>query len=166
MSIEKMPWEPPGRNHLTGYGGQEKLGHSDYLGVNMSDDTRWVQRFSNYRKALTLLEAADLIQMPSHIETEGMIKRFEYTFELAWKTLQDYLSEMGFKDFAGPRDTLKLAFANGVITDGQVWMDMIQARNLSSHTYDLKTAKKLEADIRNLFLARFIELRSYLANKL
>jgi nucleotidyltransferase substrate binding protein (TIGR01987 family) len=105
----------------------------------MRDDIRWKQRFQNFSRAFKLLQEAfdrDPEEM-SDLEKEGAIQRFEYTFELAWKTLMDYLLYSGVAfDQITPRSVIKQAFAAKIIKDGQVWIDMLEKRNLMSHTYD------------------------------
>ena len=105
----------------------------------MSKDIRWKQRFQNFSKALTLLrepltrEASSL----SDLEKEGIVQRFEITFELGWKALKDYLIFNGvvFQQMT-PRDVIKQGFSSKVISDGQLWIDMLDRRNLLAHIYD------------------------------
>jgi len=102
-------------------------------------DIRWQQRLSNFERALALLREA-MVNGPSalnQLEKEGVIQRFEYCFELAWKTTKDYMEANGFV-FAVvmPRQVLKDAFAAKLIADGQVWIAMLDHRNLLSHTYN------------------------------
>lgn len=97
---------------------------------------RWRQRFQNFEKAYKQFNAA-IIDFPklSTLEKEGLIQRFEYTFELAWKTLKDYLEAQEVPaNF--PREVIKLAFHYNLIQDGEVWMDMLEKRNLMAHTYN------------------------------
>ena len=105
----------------------------------MNPDIRWKQRFQNFDRAFVLLREA-LQRKPadlSSLEKEGVIQRFEYTFELAWKTLKDYLEEGGLIIAPlTPRQVIKEAFGSKVLADGQVWIDMLDHRNLLSHTYD------------------------------
>jgi len=105
----------------------------------MRSDIRWKQRFENFERAFGLLREA-FAQSPaemSDLEKEGAIQRFEYTFELAWKTLKDYLIYSGVVfDQITPRSVIKQAFAAKIIQDGQTWIDMLDQRNLMSHTYD------------------------------
>lgn len=107
--------------------------------MNSDPDVRWQQRFQNFEWALTLLEDA-LSQGPAalnQLEKEGTVQRFEYTLELAWMTLKDYLEESGIVlSAATPRQVIKDAFAAKIIVDGQAWIDMIDHRNLLSQTYD------------------------------
>lgn len=99
-------------------------------------EIRWQQRFENLEKAYCQLESAvKTIERLSDLEKEGLIQRFEYTFELAWKTLKDYLeSQEVITNF--PREVIKTAFLYNMIEDGEVWMDMLEQRNLMAHTYN------------------------------
>src|SRR3989338_6753760 len=100
--------------------------------------TRWQQRFENFEKAFLLLNEPLKQKNPdklSDLEEEGVIQRFEYTFELSWKTLRDYMRYGGIETDL-PRDVIKQAFASGLIKDGQKWIDMLESRNLMSHIYD------------------------------
>jgi nucleotidyltransferase substrate binding protein (TIGR01987 family) len=105
----------------------------------MTLDIRWQQRFSNFRRAFALLREA-LERGPSSLsalEKEGVIQRFEYTFELAWKLLKDYQEAEGIViSPLTPRQVIKDAFAAKLLSDGQVWVDMLDHRNLLSHNYD------------------------------
>ena len=120
-----------------------------------SNDIRWEQRFANYKKALAkLTEIAQdgQVERLSELEREGLIQRFEYTFELAWKTLQDLLRNKGYLDIAGPNPVLAQAFMDGYITDGEGWKKMKKARELTSHTYNSDTAEAIaEAVIASYF---------------
>lgn len=105
----------------------------------MDPDIRWKQRFQNLDRAVSLLDDAlkDGEESLSQLEKDGVIQRFEYTFELAWKTVKDYLFESGLVITpVTPRNVLKEAYAANVLSDGQVWIDMLEHRNLLSHTYD------------------------------
>jgi len=122
---------------------------------------RWKQRFQNYKKALAamkdalaLAESRDL----SDLEKQGLIKGFEFTFELAWNVMKDYLEEQGITDIIGSKNAIRHALHKGLIEDGQVWMDMVKSRNISSHTYDEKTAEKLFEKITNSFYEPFAML--------
>jgi len=101
-------------------------------------EKRWRQRFSNLRRAYALYQEGASSETLNRLEKEGLIQRFEYTFELSWKTMKDYLEGKGIV-VAYPRDTIKEAFAHGLIEDGDIWMEMLERRNLLSHTYDEKT---------------------------
>jgi nucleotidyltransferase substrate binding protein (TIGR01987 family) len=105
----------------------------------MTNDIRWIQRFSSFQKALKQLnDAVELskIRDLSLLETQGLIQAFEFTHELAWNLLKDYLEYQGNQDIRGSRDAIREAFKVGLIKDGQMWMETINARNITSHTYD------------------------------
>jgi nucleotidyltransferase substrate binding protein (TIGR01987 family) len=126
-----------------------------------SPDIRWIQRFSNYKKALlTLSEAADLAatRALSNLEQQGLIQGFEFTHELAWNVLKDYLEEQGFVGIIGSRNATREAFKNALIADGEVWMDMIKARNMTSHTYSNEIAQGIATDILQRFYPAFEEM--------
>lgn len=132
-------------------------------------DIRWQQRFTNYKKALAQLkEAVELSQQRplSKLEKQGVIQAFEFTHELAWNVLKDYLEDQGHQNIKGSKDATRVAFKVELIADGETWMGMIQSRNLSSHTYDEQTAEYLvEAIIKDyfpLFVALQAEMRKYL----
>ena len=123
-----------------------------------NQDTRWLQRFSNYQKALlTLFEAADLAatRALSNLEQQGLIQGFEFTHELAWNVLKDYLEEQGFVGIIGSKNATREAFKNALIADGDVWMDMIKARNMTSHTYSTAVAQGIATDILQRFYPAF-----------
>ena len=132
-------------------------------------DIRWEQRFSNFLKALTKLgEAVEIWQQHelSELEKEGLIQRFEYTYELAWKTLQDLLKFKGYQDIAGPVPVISQAFQDGYIEDGPLWMQMKKARDLSSHTYDEGTAEGIAINIVSSYFQDFKALEKRLEKEL
>ena len=127
----------------------------------MNSDSRWIQRFDNYGRALkTLRNAAELAtQRPlSELEQQGLIQGFEFTHELAWNLLKDFLEAQGIAGLIGSRDAIRTAFKNGLLEDGETWMEMIKARNLSSHTYQLELANRLAAEILQRFYPAFVAL--------
>ena len=124
----------------------------------MDEDIRWKQRFQNYEKALvTLKNAVELAKERelTDLEKQGMIQGFEFTFELAWNVMKDYLEEQGITGIIGSKGAVRQAFNKGPIEDGQTWMDMIKDRNLASHSYDEETAKDLVAAIMNAYYDQF-----------
>ena len=111
-----------------------------------SKDVRWEQRFANYKKAfakLAEIAQAGTVTNLSELEREGLIQRFEYTYELAWKTLQDLLRNKGYVDIAGPNPVLAQALMDGYIVDAEGWKKMKKARELTSHTYNSDTAEAI-----------------------
>lgn len=111
------------------------------------NDIRWKQRFQNLEKSYLLLEDTLRIENPSDAERAGLIQFFEMTFELAWKLMKDYLEEEGFT-VNSPKEAIKQAFQSGLIADGHGWIDALNDRNLTTHTYEEETAVKVEQKIR------------------
>ena len=123
---------------------------------------RWQQRFANFDRALARLEqACELAEQRqlSQLEQQGLIKAFEFTQELGWKVMKDYLEHQGLNSIIGSRDAIRLACQNSLITDGELWMATIASRNLSSHTYDESSMEELMEKIIEHYLAIFIEFR-------
>ncbi len=110
-------------------------------------DVRWKQRFENFKKAFIHLENAVNTPNLNELKRQGLIKAFEFTYELAWTTLKDFLTEMGYTDLIGSKDTLRQAFQVGLIAEGEIWMEMVKSRNLTSHTYNQETAESIEKDV-------------------
>jgi nucleotidyltransferase substrate binding protein (TIGR01987 family) len=130
----------------------------------MAQDVRWQQRFSNYKKALLKLKeiACDReFATLSEIEKEGMVQRFEYTFELAWKTLQDLLLNKGYQDITGPNPVLGQSLIDGYIKDEKLWRAMKRSRELTSHTYNSDVADEIALSIAEVYyqLLSDLELR-------
>lgn len=131
-------------------------------------DIRWKQRFDNlqraHRRLLWALEIQeqdpenDLIRM-------AVIKAYEFTFELSWKTLKDFLAYNGI-DAKLPREVLKQAFATGLVSDGQLWIDMLEERNLMAHTYDDARARQAVRLIQERYLAGLQQLHDLFSIKL
>lgn len=110
-------------------------------------DIRWLQRYSNYHKAcqrlLEVTESGKIINDLSELEQEGLVQRFEYTFELAWKVLQDLMNYKGYEFMSGPTGTLKMAFEDGMLSDQDGWRRMAKSRNTLSHVYDEDEAEAI-----------------------
>ncbi len=124
-------------------------------------DIRWKQRFGNYLRAVRVLQSAVELAATrplSDLEQQGLIQSYEFTHELAWKLLKDYLEEQGFTNLIGSKNATREAFKNGLITDGESWMAMIDDRNLTSHTYDKETAGDIVARILQRYAPAFAAL--------
>lgn len=136
--------------------------------MNRNPDIRWQQRFGNFDRALGLLREA-LADGPAalnQLEKEGVVQRFEYTLELAWKTIKDYLEESGVVLTAiTPRQVIKDAFAARILTDGQAWIDMVDHRNLLSHTYDPANFEEAVDAIHSRYLTAFGQVRDLLESR-
>ena len=134
----------------------------------MTQDIRWKQRFENFQRALKQLSLAmDLkAQRPlSDLEQQGLIQVFEFTHELAWNVLKDYLEMEGIQGLIGSRSTAREAFKRGLVVDGAVWMDMIEKRNLSSHTYNQTVALTMVESIAERYYPAFCELQQRFAKE-
>jgi len=124
-------------------------------------EPRWKQRFNNYLRAFRALDGAVELAANrdlSELEEQGLIQAFEFTHELGWKVLKDYLESKGLFGLVGSKDATREAFESGLITSGESWMEMIQARNLTSHTYDQVLAKEVVTMIIEKFHPAFQEL--------
>jgi nucleotidyltransferase substrate binding protein (TIGR01987 family) len=119
-------------------------------GFNELKTIRWQQRFKNLDKASSQLARGLAIEQPSEIERQGIIQSFEFTFELSWKTLKDYLEAQGvICQF--PREVIKKAFQHQIIPNGEIWLDMLGKRNLLAHTYDENLAMEAYRLIKQHF---------------
>jgi len=135
----------------------------------MAQDIRWQQRFSNYKKALRKLNIAveriteetedgdesDIDEDLEEILKEGLIKRFEYTQELAWNLMKDYAEYQGNTSLTGSRDAIRAAFQMNLIANASDWMDMLISRNLTSHTYNSDTADEIHEKIVEIYVHLF-----------
>ncbi|NUN15686.1 MAG: nucleotidyltransferase substrate binding protein [Myxococcales bacterium] len=123
---------------------------------------RWIYRFENYGRAFALLrEAMETMEEReiTPLEKEGIIQRFEYTWELAWKVIKDYLEHEGvILARVTPASVIRAGFAAKVITDGPMWMRALDARNKMAHVYNLKEFEAVIEEIRKHYLALFEEL--------
>ena len=114
----------------------------------MSDNQtpRWVLRLDSFRRAAgNLQQAAETAKNRklSDLEAHGLIKGFELAYELAWKVLKDYLEWDGRSEITGSRSAFRMAIQVGLLDRGELWMEMIESRNLTSHTYDPDLVEKL-----------------------
>lgn len=139
-------------------------------------DIRWKQRFSNYVKAMHKLEEAVLYVNKNSISEnegfvlneiikEGLIQRFEYTHELAWNVMKDYAVYQGNSTIGGSRDATREAFKLQLFTDGHIWMEMINSRNETSHTYNQEIADEIYTKIINFYFPALLEFKSIMLEK-
>ncbi|MCX8050827.1 MAG: nucleotidyltransferase substrate binding protein [Chlorobi bacterium] len=119
---------------------------------------RWRQRTDQYSKALDQLRRFVERGKLNEFEQQGLIKAFEYTFELAWNALKDFLQAQGETNIRGSRDAIRLAFKRGLIENGAVWMEMVESRILTAHTYDEALAERVASDIVTKYYPQFIQL--------
>ncbi len=129
---------------------------------------RWIQRFENLEKAIQNFDdTIKCIKQDSlnKIYTMALIQAFEIVFELAWKTMKDYLEFNGIITDT-PRETIKEAFSKNIITEGQIWIEMMEARNKTSHTYREEYAKSLCDDILNIYSIQINNLKEFFKGKI
>jgi nucleotidyltransferase substrate binding protein (TIGR01987 family) len=125
-------------------------------------DVRWIQRFQNYQRALgQLLRAIELSkQRPlTELERQGLVQAFEFTHELAWKTLKDFLEDRGSERLYGSRDASRSGFAAGLLADGDVWMRMIASRNQTSHTYNEEAVEEICTAVIGDYAQAFVDFQ-------
>lgn len=124
-------------------------------------DVRWQQRLANYGKALEQLGNAVAIGQQralSELEKQGLIQAFEFTHELAWNVMKDYFAYQGNPGITGSRDAAREAFHQGLVDDGEGWMEMIKSRNQTSHTYQQKIADEIAGHIVERYFPLFQRL--------
>jgi nucleotidyltransferase substrate binding protein (TIGR01987 family) len=130
--------------------------------MDTQQDIRWLQRFLNFRKALAKLrqaveiveEKTDFNEKVDELLEEGVIQRFEYTHELAWKVMKDYLEYQGATNIRGSRDAIRQALATDIIDDAK-WMESIEDRNQTSHNYDDDTVSRIYKNILEKYFPLF-----------
>lgn len=126
--------------------------------------SRFNERKDDYKNALTRLKEA-LREEPSEIVIDGILHRFEFTFELAWKTIKDYLEYMGISEKTGsPRENIQLAYKQGIISDGELWIEIMLARNSLSHLYDEEASRNIYNKIKTSYIKAFEELEEKFEN--
>lgn len=126
-------------------------------------DIRWLQRFEHFQQALLQLKEAFEIEAKrpfTKLEKQGLIQAFEFTHELGWNVLKDYLEYNGHQGLIGSRDTCREAFKRGLLKNGDAWMEMIKSRNQTSHTYNQKTSEDIVEKIKKLYFPEFLALEA------
>lgn len=131
----------------------------------MSQDIRWKQRFQNFEKAFLFFEGVVDKEHYSAIEISGLVQVFEFTFELAWKTMKDYLYEQGIETHF-PREAIKEGFNTQIIHDGHAWIEMLEKRNELSHTYNEDVANRAVDVIRRLYFPAIQQVYGYFKSKM
>lgn len=124
-------------------------------------EIRFQQRFSNFEKTyLQLQSAMNRFDTLNTLEKEGLVQRFEYTFELAWKTMKDYIESKGEME-RSPRDVIKKSFQLEIIENGEIWLDMLANRNLMAHTYNEDTFIQIVKLIKENYFLEIEKLVNY-----
>lgn len=123
---------------------------------------RFEERLVEYKKALIKLEEATR-EEESEIIIDGVLHRFEFTFELAWKTMKDVLEYQGvITKLGSPREIIQIAFKQNIIEDGEIWIEIMLSRNSLSHIYDETTSRKIYKDIKEKYIKEFEKLKETL----
>ena len=128
----------------------------------MTKDIRFVQRFDNFCKAFSQFEDGVKIAKDrdlSNLEKQGLIQSFEYTHELSWNVLKDFLHFQRKQEIYGPKDATRESFNLGLIENGEIWMQMIESRNKTAHTYNQETADDIIKKIKEEYFVEFCSLR-------
>ena len=134
----------------------------------MTQDIRWQQRFDNYKRALQQLTAAVELSAQrefTELEKQGVIQGFEFVHELAWNVLKDLLEFEGIQGIVGWRGAVREAFKRGLLADGELWLDMIDKRNLTSHTYNAELAQDMVNTIVHRYYPSFVALQQQLMQR-
>lgn len=116
------------------------------------------EKLENYKKALARLEEALAEKEPDQFVYDAIIKRFEFTYELAWELLKALIEYKGGEDVRFPRDVFKEAYAKGLLKNGEIWLDMLNDRNLSSHTYNQEKVMEIFMRIKHRYFDEFVRL--------
>ncbi len=124
-------------------------------------DIRWKQRFQNFSKAFLKLKEALAMENLNELERNGLIQRFEFTLDLSWKVMSDYLKEKGFDFKPSPKDTFRLAQQNGFIDYAQALIDGLDIRNELSHDYSGDKFEKSEHILRQEVFPALEKLHKY-----
>lgn len=123
---------------------------------------RFEERRADLEKATNKLKEA-LQEQETELNIDGVLHRFEFTFELAWKTMKDYLEYQGIVEKIGsPREVIKEAFSVGLIENGETWIQMMLSRNSLSHLYDEETSREIYDNVKQSFVKEIERLVQYL----
>jgi nucleotidyltransferase substrate binding protein (TIGR01987 family) len=126
----------------------------------MNLEVRWKQRFENYQKAYQQLKLFLSHSKLNELEEQGLVKAFEYTYELSWNVIRDYFISQGNTNINGSRDAFKEALKMNLLEDGELWMKMILDRNKTSHAYSKDVVKEISENIRHSYFFLFEKLLS------
>lgn len=128
-------------------------------------DIRWQQRLLSYTRTFAqLTRAVELAKSRplSELEKQGLIQTFEFVFELAWNLMKDYFLYQGNPAITGSRDAIRTAFKQGLIADGEGWMEMIKSRNQTAHTYNESVANEIDDKIVAQYHDLFQQLQKHM----
>jgi nucleotidyltransferase substrate binding protein (TIGR01987 family) len=121
-------------------------------------NSKYVAKFTNFQNALQRLKEAvkELNQLnASEVIRDGVIQRFEFTYELAWKTTKVYLEDIGIVEVNSPKAVIKEAYVQKLLGDEKNWLLMLKDRNMTSHMYKEEMAEEIAGRISNLYIKEF-----------
>jgi nucleotidyltransferase substrate binding protein (TIGR01987 family) len=124
------------------------------------------EKFAEYRKAVNKLKEALDEDASNPLLYDGVMQRFEFTYEIAWKLMKLYLEFEGIATVNSPWAAFKEAFAAGIITDGETWIDMINARNLTVHIYNEQMAKEIYNKVKDKYYPVFAAFANKMEEKI
>lgn len=130
------------------------------------DIQRLREKLEDFSKALNRLKEALERDQSDDIVLDAVIQRFEFTYELSWKLIKAYMSYSGIADVKTPRQAFKEAFAAGLIDEGDVWLEMLDDRNLTSHTYDQSTARRVYEKVKNIYYPAMSKLKEAISREI
>jgi len=125
---------------------------------------RWKQRFNNFEKAykkFTTIFNTYKSEPENEIYQLALVQTFEFTYELSWKVMKDFMQYNGVKDISLPREIIKKAFQHEIIQDGQTWVNMLEDRNIMSHTYNEENAKQAMKHISEHYIEAITKLYTF-----
>jgi nucleotidyltransferase substrate binding protein (TIGR01987 family) len=124
-------------------------------------DIRWIQRYSNFKKAFSRLDEAMSMSSLTELERDGLVQRFEFTLEIGWKVLKDFLEDQGFDFTPSPKETFRQAQAAGYIDFAQALIDGLEMRNILSHDYSGEKFETSEKTLREIVFPALQKLNSF-----
>lgn len=126
----------------------------------MTTDIRWIQRLDNWNRALAQLSKFMQRDELNELEEQGLIQSFEYNHELAWNTQKDFLLDQGYEELYGSKNVARKGFEAGLLEDGEIWLEMVKSRNLTSHTYNEDVTRKIVDAIVNSYFDALVALNA------
>ena len=130
--------------------------------IRNKTEFRWMQRLQNFQSALSQLREFMGLKSLNKFEQQGLIQCFEYNYELAWNVIKDFYIDQGEQNIQGSRDAYRIAFKRELIINGEIWMEMIKSRALTSHTYNEITANEIVTKITKDYFKEFVLLEEKL----
>ena len=132
--------------------------------------TKLENKYENFGNAVNRLNEANVAykkNSDNDIYQDALIKRFEFTFELAWKTLREFMLDQGYSlEILSPKGVISFAWREGIISNEELWLDMLSSRNLSAHDYGRELSAGIADKISNRYCKELTALKRYIADRL